>query len=719
MSSSAPHPANISHYRLVELLGRGGMGEVWRAEDLQLPRSVAIKLLPSHLAADREAAERLLREAQAAASVDHPGVVAVYEAGFVEERPYLVMQRVEGETLEARIDRGPLPAAEAIGIARQIADALAEVHALGIVHRDLKPANVVLSARGPRILDFGLASLRDSPRLTSSLTILGTPRFMSPEQINGSPFDNRVDLWALGVMLYEMLTGVAPFAGDTLEAVTYQILHHSPDPPSRVRAGVATEVDYLVLKLMRKDPAKRYARAEDLLADLDTLLAPTEGDAPAVEEKKIPRLAVVPFEVMSHEPDDSYLATGLAEDLIVDLTRLGGLRVASRAEVMPYRDRVVPPRTLARELSVDFVLLGSVRRAGNRARISAQLVSAADGNALWADRFDRTLEDLFDVQAEVSKRIVEALRVTLRPGEAEMLDRAPTQNTEAYALYLQARGLIDLTRENNRQAEQLLLRAIRADPRFALAFAALGETYAIRGMRWWETPEEAARLGESYARQALALEPDLVDAHLVMARVHRLRGDSEALLTGLERVFEMDPEHPEALLYAGWSYMAQGIPERGLPLLRRLVERDPAEYMGASYLSTCYEMLGQEFKEAGRVAIDRAIEFLRRHPGREGAHARSIMATVLVQIGSPAEEAVQQARMAVESEPDDGRLHYNLACTYARLGQVDEAIAELKAGVAPLSTFLGDWPVRDPDMANVRDHPEFVKLFGKAEPTGR
>jgi TolB-like protein/Flp pilus assembly protein TadD len=693
------------------------MGEVWRAEDLHLPRSVAIKLLPHHLGADREAAERLLREAQAAASVDHPGVVAVYEAGFVDGRPYLVMQRVEGETLEARLTRGPLGPLEALAITRQIADALAEVHALGIVHRDLKPANIVLSPRGPRILDFGLASLRDSPRLTSSLTILGTPRFLSPEQVKGAPCDNRADLWALGVMLYEMLTGAPPFGGDTLETLTYQVLNHAPDPPSRARPEVPPDADYLVLKLLRKDPGKRYTRAEDLIADLDSLLAPAPDRAPAVEtEMKIPRLAVVPFEVMSAEADDSYLATGLAEDLIVDLTRLGGLRVASRAEVMPYRDRVVPPRTLARELSADFVLLGSVRRAGNRARISAQLVSAADGNTLWADRFDRTLEDLFDVQAEVSRAIVEALRVTLRPGEREMLGRAPTTNTEAYALYLQARDLIDLTREGNRRAEEMLKRAIQMDTRFSLALAALGETYAIRAMRWWETPEEAARLGELYARQALALEPDLVDAHLVMARVHRLRGDSEALLAGLERVFEMDPDHPEALLYAGWSYMAKGMPQRALTVLPRLVERHPSHYMGASFLSTCYEMLGHAdgFQDAGRVAIERAIEFVRIHPGREGAHARSILATNLVQMGRSADDAIQQARMAVESEPDDGRLHYNLACIYARLGRADEAIAELRAGVATLKTFLGDWPQRDPDMANVRDHPEFVKLFGRA-----
>src|SRR5262245_30556506 len=325
----------ISHYRLLELLGRGGMGEVWRAEDTQLPRTVAVKLLPAHLATDREAAERLLREARAAASVDHPGVVAVYEAGFFGDRPYLVMQRAEGETLGARLARGPLPPAEAFEIGRALADALAEVHALGIVHRDLKPDNVVLTTRGPKILDFGLASLRDSPNLTVSDAVVGTPRFLSPEQLKGAPYDSRADLWALGVMLYEMLTGTPPFAGHSFEETSFQVLHHAPPPPTQLRPELPAEADYVVMKLLRKEPTKRYARAEDLIGDLESLLAPSAGGAreDAEATTQTPRLAVMPFEVMSASADDSFLASGLAEDLIVDLTRLGGLHVASRAEV--------------------------------------------------------------------------------------------------------------------------------------------------------------------------------------------------------------------------------------------------------------------------------------------------------------------------------------------------------------------------------------------------
>ncbi|TMQ53533.1 MAG: hypothetical protein E6K72_08340 [Candidatus Eisenbacteria bacterium] len=447
--SSAPGPTTtISHYRLLQPLGRGAMGEVWLAEDTQLPRQVAVKLLPSTLTQDPEAVDRLLREAQAAASVDHPAVVTVYEAGLDAGRPYLVMQRAEGETLEERLARGPLPIADAIDLAVKIADALAEVHALGIVHRDLKPANVILTARGPKVLDFGVASLRGSPRLTATGIAVGTPYAMSPEQMKGLPPDNRSDLWALGVMLYQALTGKRPFEGASFEAVMHAVLNTQPPPPSALGSGIGPDLDFIVMKLLRKDAAHRYARAEELIADLTSCEAcraePGASSRALREAPRPPRLAVLPFEVMSADSDDAYLAAGLAEDLIVDLTRLGGLTVASRAEVAPYRDRAVPPRTLARELAADYVLLGSVRRAGNRARISTQLVRASDGHALWADRFDRTLEDLFDVQAEVSKRIVEALHLALKPGEREMLDRAPTRSAEAYRFYLRAREIMEV-----------------------------------------------------------------------------------------------------------------------------------------------------------------------------------------------------------------------------------------------------------------------------------
>ncbi len=711
MTTAPPHTRTISHYRLLELLGRGAMGEVWLADDTQLPRKVAIKLLPHHLAEDRESVERLLREAQAAASVDHPAVVTVYEAGIADGRPFIVMQRVEGETLAARLERGVLPVAEAIALATAIADALAEVHALGIVHRDLKPANIVLTGRGPKILDFGLAAMRGSPRLTATGSALGTPLTMSPEQIRGLPPDNRSDLWALGVILYESLTGVTPFAGAGYEVVAIRILNETPRPPSALRPGIGTDLDFIVLKLLRKDPAHRYARAEELIADLTSCEAclREEPAAPAAPPAA-PRLAVLYFEVLSAADDDAFLAAGLTEDLIVDLTRVEGVRVTSRAEVMPFRDRAVPPRTLARELGVEYVMQGSVRRAGNRARISAQLVRASDGLVLWGERFDRTLEDLFEVQAEVSKRIVDALQITLRPGEREMLDRAPTRDREAYEHFLRGRALLDEnTREANFRAEEWLKKAVERDPGFALAHAALGECYARRIMAWW-AGIEAAEPAAAHAERALALDPDLFEAHFVMAMVHRVKGQPAELLASLEKVLAMAPDHAQAHEWAGWSYMTLGRPEQALPILAALLERRPDLYSTASWLHQCHIMLGSPDAARSLLASrDSVVEALRREP--DNVHARSILAGNLADLGDIA-AAVAQAERALRMTPADGRIHYNAACVYAKAGMPDRAIAELKEGVRLVPSYIADWPLRDPDLASLRGHPEFILLFG-------
>ena len=709
MSTPPPVPS-VSHYRLVELLGRGAMGEVWVAEDTQLPRRVAVKLLAPHLLDDREAVERLLRESQAAASVDHPAVVTVYDAGVEAGRPYLVMQKVEGETLEKRLARGPLPVDEAVALAIPLADALSEVHALGIVHRDLKPSNVMLTARGPKILDFGVASVKGSTSLTHTGLSPGTPFTMSPEHLRGLPPDNRSDLWAFGVMLYEALTGRRPFRGESFDALAHAILNEQPPAPSTLRREVRADLDALVMKLLRKDPALRYARAEDVIADLQSCDCAPSSAPPEPARPTAPRLAVMPFEVMSGDADNAFLAAGLTEDLIVDLTRVEGLHVASRAEVQPFRDRNLPPRTLARELGAEYLVLGSVRRAGQRARISAQLVRAGDGQAIWADRFDRTLEDLFDVQAEVSRAIVDALQVTLRPGERDMLDRAPTRSREAYALYLRARELLDKgSRESNYVAVELLERAIGMDPGFALAHAALGEAHVRRVLAWW-SGYEAAEQAEAAAAEADRIQPDLVESKVVHALVHRVRGETEAMIRALQQVTAANPTHPEALELTGWSYLAIGRVDDAVKVLEDAVRLHPARFTAPSFLSNAYELQGRQEDALAmqRYCHERLLDTLQRDPGN--VHARSLLAGSLVKFGD-LENAIAEAEKTLRMAPGDGRARYNAACTFARAGLRERALDELEAAAGTLTSFIADWPLLDPDLASVRDEPRFQRLF--------
>jgi TolB-like protein/Tfp pilus assembly protein PilF len=584
------------------------------------------------------------------------------------------------------------------------------VHALGIVHRDLKPSNIIWTARGAKLLDFGLASIQAAIDQTRTAGSIGTPVYMSPEQTRGQLADNRSDLWSLGCLLYEALTGTRPFAADSLAAITTRVLSHEPPVPSKARPELPRELDYIVTKLLRKDPALRYQRAEDLLADLKSL-----GGGPAAPAPRaIPSIAVLPFEVMSASAEDGYLASGLAEDLVVDLTRVKALRVAPRDQAAVYRERAVPARTLARELGVDYVVSGSVRRAGQRARISAQLVRASDGHTLWAERFDRTLEDLFDVQAEVAKRIVEALQVVLSPQERELIERVPTRSREAYELFLHARELLDRgRRDSNMEAGLLLRSALELDPEFAQGIATLAECHARRVLSWWGSTDDAA-LAREHATRALALEPGLLEAHLALAVVHRFEGARELELEELDRILSLDPEHQVANEFVAWCYMSSGEPGRALPILERITALPTARYAGWSFLEMCYEMLGR--REDHRAASERlseaVLEELRRRP--DNVHARSLLGTRLIESGDLA-GGLAQVEMCLRIAPDDNRIHYNAACTMAKAGRPERALELLREAARRVPGYIRDWPRRDPDLVSLRDHPEFVAMFGRAE----
>src|SRR2546425_217660 len=601
MDTMPAGPGYVSHYRLLSKIGAGGMGEVWLAEDTQLPRKVAVKLLPRDAARDPQAVARLLREAQAAATVDHPAVVTVYEAGVSSGAPYLVMQRVEGETLSERLTRGPLPVAEAVTLAERVADALAEVHALGIVHRDLKPSNIILGPRGPKVVDFGVASLKGAAELTSPGSVIGTPLTMSPEQVTGRPADNRSDLWALGVVLYAALTGREPFAGETPLQVGYSVVVSQPPPPSSFRPEVTPALDQVVIKLLRKDPAQRYARAEDLLADLHACQAELKAPAPAQAKPPVPRVAVLYFEVLGSSPEDGFLAAGLTDDLIVDLTRLGGLRVASREDVRVYRDRAVPPRTLGRELDVDYILLGSVRRAGNRIRVAAQLVRASDGQTLWTDRLDRTLEDLFGLQTEVSHRIVEALQVALQPGEREMLEREP-----------------------------------------ALLDAHLARAIALRVR---EDPEALEALD-----QVIRLDPDHADALTWAAFVYLTLGKPELAAPILERVLERHPRHYRAASYLTGAYEMLGRSDEQRRTLHRCIDacveelrQNPDDALARVFLAIALMQSGQV--EGGIAQAERALRI-----APEDGRIRYNVACAFARAGL-ADRALEQLREGIRRTP--------------------------------------------------------------------
>lgn len=395
----------FSHYKIIEKIGEGGMGVVYKAEDTKLKRTAALKFLRPDLTRDTEAKERFIQEAQAAAALDHPNICTVYEIDETEGHTCIAMAYVEGRSLKEKMAAGPFEWDEALGVISQVAEGLRAAHKKGITHRDIKPANIMLTEEGlAKIMDFGLAKLSWGADLTKTATVMGTVAYMSPEQARGEKVDQRTDLWSLGCVLYEMLAGQRPFRDVHDQATIYSILNEEPEPISRFRKDLPADAEKILEMCLRKDPQDRYGDMEALLSDLKPAarMDKTQTMRSLPRQEEPPSVAVLPFVNMSADPEQDYFCDGLAEELINSLTKLKDIRVVARTSAFVFKGKAIDVREIGRKLNVEKVLEGSVRKSGNKLRITAQLINVADGYHLWSEKFDREMEDIFAIQDEIS-----------------------------------------------------------------------------------------------------------------------------------------------------------------------------------------------------------------------------------------------------------------------------------------------------------------------------
>jgi len=562
----------VSHYRILEKIGEGGMGVVYKAEDTKLERTVALKFLPPAWTHDPEAKKRFLREAQAAAALDHPNICTVYEIDESKGQTFISMAYIKGQTLKDKLEFGPLEIQDAQGIILQIAKGLHEAHQNGIVHRDIKPGNIMLTEKGQaKITDFGLAKLERGADITKTITIMGTVAYMSPEQAQGEKVDLRSDIWSLGVLLYEMLTGHLPFSRETYQAAIYAILNEAPESLASFRSDIPEMLDMVINRSLEKDIQTRYQSLEEFIQDLRDPYSAVP--VPALKGKSI---VVLPFENISSEKENEYFSDGLTEELIADLSQMKELKVISRTSAMQLKGTDKNLKTIGRQLAVKYVLEGSVRKQGNDLRITAQLIDAENDVHLWAEKYRGTMDDVFDIQEKVSRSIADALKLQLSPEEHEKIAKRPIADVKAYECYLQARQEIwRFSEEGLERALRLIHNGLKIVGENALLYAAMGTAYWLYVNAGIKPGEEYIQKTEECAKKVFASDPDSPHGHFLSGVIQVHKGHMQEAARDFKQSLAIDPNNADTMLQLARVYSSCGQISAAARVVDKLLEIDP------------------------------------------------------------------------------------------------------------------------------------------------
>ena len=630
----------ISHYRILEKLGEGGMGIVYKAEDTKLKRTVALKFLPKEYTKDKEAKERFIQEAQAAAGLDHQYICNVYEINETEENQmFIAMAHYEGETLKEKIASHPLPISKAINITIQIAEGLKEAHEKGIVHRDIKSANIMITKKDQaKIMDFGLAKLKGQSTLTKIGTTVGTAAYMSPEQAMGKEVDHRTDIWSLGVVLYEMLTGQLPFKGDYEQAVIYSILNEKPEPVATIKKDIPVELDDIISRSVAKKPDQRYKQVGEMLADLKQLkqqysmeevpmtqgisqkpsfnllkllipgiallatiiiiagffLFKGEKTGPTavptlLEQEWINSVAVLPFRDFSPRKDQEYFCDGMTDAIIDRLSRLHSLKVIALTSVLRYKNTDKDIKTIGKDLGVQHIVEGTVQREDSRIRVRAQLIKAETGFHLWSDSYDRTLESVFEVQDDISQAIANELKLKFVLTKSQI---KKSENIEAYEYYLKGISIINnkytvyKQEEDFQTAVKMFEKALKIDPVYAEAYC--GMCWAYQHHIAYTGSKESQELVEKYARMAYKTNPSSPMANTAMGWINHLEENNDLAYSYFKNALEINPNNSEINFAVGLFFINLGLYHQAITLYTRAHHLNPYYIPTLRHRGYCY-----------------------------------------------------------------------------------------------------------------------------------
>ncbi len=758
----------IGHYRIIDKIGAGGMGEVYLAEDTKLNRKVALKFLPLHLCQDPDCRTRFKREAQAAAKLNHPNIVTIYEVSEFNGRPFFAMEHVEGQSLRELIKAKDLPIERVMQLAIQICEGLHKAHQSGIVHRDVKPANILIDADGrAKILDFGLASVAGTDHLTKTGSTLGTIGYMSPEQAKGEEVDQRSDIFSLGGVLYEMITNKSPFKTDNDAATLRNITESEPEPLARYKADVSAELQRIISKALQKDRALRYQHTDELSADLKSVWSTSETSAatralsrsnlskrkwayfaaglailaialvllktyvlrPA--DEPLDSLAVLPLQNLSGDPDQEYFADGMTDALTNALCKIGTLRVISHTSVMQYKGARKPLSEIARELQVAVVVEGSVLRSGQRVRINARLINAGKERQMWAESYERDLSDVLTLQSEMARTIAGEVQAKLTPEDQSRLASAASVIPEAYDAYLLGRHYG--TELDFRKALEHFHRAVQIDPKFALGYAGLAGCYTAMALYMELSPDEAAPDALDAAAKAVQLDDKLAEAHAALSYAKLLFAwDWSGAERELLRALELNPNSPDVIDQHRMFLVTTGRAAEAVPVAIRSAQVQPGGtvFLGWTYFyarryDDAIAQLKKELKvdpnpANSRIWLATAYAFKGMHEEAlaECDHLQGMHGGFDMNLGYIYAVAGRRDKslLILDRLRELGTREYvdpySFASIYAGLGDKDQTIAWLRKGLEVRSINMVFLKI-EPFFDSLRSDPRFRELLKK------
>ncbi len=698
----------ISHYKIFEKLGEGGMGVVYKASDTKLKRDVAIKFLPHHISANKEERQRFEIEAQAAASLNHTNVAHIYAIEETDDEMFIVMEYIDGIEIKDKINSGSIAIDETLNIATQIAEGLEAAHKKGIIHRDIKSSNVMITEDGKvRIMDFGLAKIKGGTELTKIGSTVGTAAYMSPEQAKGGSIDHRTDIWSFGVVLYEMLTGELPFAGEYDAAIIYNLLNEEPVPIQNNRPETPQRVQVLISELLEKDKDKRLSSFNEVIKRINR--QPIRNS----ENQQEKSIAVLYFENMSPDKENEYFCAGITEDIIIDLSKIHELKVIPRTDVFPFRTGEANSRKVGEILGVTHILEGSVRKAGQKIRVTAQLIDIQTGFQIWADRYDRLLEDIFDLQVEVSEKIAEALKVSLSKSEKESLTQKPTEDLRAYDFYMRGRDLLTTAgKGNNESAIKMFEHAITIDPKYSLAYVALAEAYSFQYMYYDGDQKWLGKIiGANQKAQELDPELDEVEMAKGMVLYHQKRFSEAKKI--FHKLIAKKNDYYQAYRWLGVIAEVDNDHENALKYFLRAAEIKPYSEDPWMHLEMTYRRKGDV--KSARASGKKMLELIERKLSinEKDVIALSRAASQKAQFGDEI-STLNDIKRVLEIAPNDGLVLYNCACSYALLGKKEEAFELLKKTIKIGYKNIIEWVENDPDFEVFRDDPKFKEILASS-----